>query len=182
MDGVGVAALFNYPWGITVSGSNLLLVEYTNQIVRCITISGAVVTTYAGTGVAGYADGPVASATFNGPLGIAVDAYSHVYVSHYTNSMVRMISEGEMLCRKRMFVGLKFFLKVSCPPLLDQAPALVLWMGSEPMLSLIVSIRLRRSQREVSSLLTKVTASFVPFQQQVVLCFASELSSFLFRL
>ncbi len=93
VNGTGTAASFNHPWGIAIDGSNNLYVgdEYNNMI-RKIT-SGGIVTTLAGTGVQGIANGLGSAATFNAPLGVAVDASgSHVYVADWQNNVVRKIT------------------------------------------------------------------------------------------
>jgi sugar lactone lactonase YvrE len=52
------------------------------------------VTTLAGTGVAGYKDGPAYQAQFNQPAGIAVDSAGTLYVVEEGNYAVRMIAGG----------------------------------------------------------------------------------------
>jgi sugar lactone lactonase YvrE len=51
-----------------------------------------VVTTFAGSGVAGYNDAAGLSAQFNNPQGVAVDSKGDVYVSDSFNNMIRMIT------------------------------------------------------------------------------------------
>jgi sugar lactone lactonase YvrE len=63
-DGVGVQAMFNKPAGLTLDSSgNLYVVETGGQRLRKITPSGSV-TTLAGSGFQGYADGTGTSASF----------------------------------------------------------------------------------------------------------------------
>ncbi|MBI2498041.1 MAG: gluconolaconase, partial [Opitutae bacterium] len=51
------------------------------------------VTTFAGaTGQSGSADGPGATARFNAPQGLAVDAAGNVYVADTGNHTIRMIT------------------------------------------------------------------------------------------
>ena len=73
-DGTGSAAQFYYPRGIAVDSSgNVYVGDTQNSRVRKITPAGAV-TTLAGSGVAGFADGTGTAAQFNGgPYGVAVD-------------------------------------------------------------------------------------------------------------
>jgi sugar lactone lactonase YvrE len=55
------------------------------------------VTTYAGNGDQGFANGPATSASFNSPKGIAVDASGNVYVADTGNNLIRQISlSGEV--------------------------------------------------------------------------------------
>lgn len=82
-DGIGAAAGFNYPWGITSDGSNLYVSDQSDGTIRKIVISSGVVTTLAGTsGMSGSADGIGPAARFSYPAGITVDATGlNLYVS-----------------------------------------------------------------------------------------------------
>ena len=51
-----------------------------------------VVSTLAGTGAAGSADGPGATATFNGPFGLGVDTSGNIYVADTNNEKIRKIT------------------------------------------------------------------------------------------
>jgi len=93
-DGVGTNARFNLAFSLAIdpSNSNLMYVTDGNNTIRKITLNDATVTTYAGTGSAGNADGPVAAATFNQPTGIAVDLSGNVYVADSANGLIRKIT------------------------------------------------------------------------------------------
>lgn len=80
-NGTGTAAQFNSPYGITIDTSgNLYVADFGNYLIRKITSAG-VVTTLAGSGVSGTADGTGASAQFYNPVGVAVDSSGNVYVT-----------------------------------------------------------------------------------------------------
>ena len=51
-----------------------------------------IVTTYAGTGVEGFVEGPLKTAQFNKPQNIAVDLQGNMYVTEYTGGRIRKIS------------------------------------------------------------------------------------------
>ena len=56
------------------------------------TTSEPIVTTYAGTGVKGFAEGTLKTAQFDKPNGIAVDGQGNVYVTEYAGSRIRKIA------------------------------------------------------------------------------------------
>ena len=81
-NGPGVAASFRSPFGVAVDARGTIYVaDRDNQVIRTITPFGFVTTLAGSTLVAGEVDGPVATARFSGPWGIAVDAIGNVYVA-----------------------------------------------------------------------------------------------------
>ncbi|MCX6951981.1 MAG: immunoglobulin domain-containing protein, partial [Verrucomicrobia bacterium] len=90
-NGPAATALFQNPTGVAVDAQgNIFVSDYTQRIRK---ISPArEVTTVAGTGQIGAADGPGLSARFNNPQGIAVDAAGTIYVADYNNNCVRKIA------------------------------------------------------------------------------------------
>ena len=91
-DGIGSAALFDGPEGVAVdSAGNVYVADYGNNEIRKITAAG-VVTTLAGSGAQGDADGTGKAASFNGPEGVAVDSAGNVYVADYGNNEIRKIT------------------------------------------------------------------------------------------
>lgn len=91
-DATGDNAAFSSPWGITRSSNgDLYVADRANHVIRKVTSSG-VVTTIAGNGVAGFADGTGTSAQFNSPFGIAVDRDDNLYVADYNNHRIRKIA------------------------------------------------------------------------------------------
>jgi len=86
----GTSASFNYPAGITTDGTNLYVADYGNHLIRKIVISTGVVTTLAGTGSSGSANGTGTSASFNLPYGITIDG-TNLYVADTFNYLIRKI-------------------------------------------------------------------------------------------
>ena len=94
-DGTGSAARFCFPRGIAIDATNnLYVVDAGNYTIRKITSSG-VVTTFVGTaGSQGIVDGTGSAARFYTPWGITVDSGGNLYVTEYTQHVVRKITSG----------------------------------------------------------------------------------------
>jgi len=96
-DGNFYEATFNNPHGIAVDGNGNIYVadRYNNQI-RKITAEG-MVSTLAGSGEIGDADGFGTEASFNEPWGLCADAEGNVYVADTRNNKIRKIdTEGNV--------------------------------------------------------------------------------------
>jgi hypothetical protein len=86
-----LAARFNAPDAIAADwGGNLFIADQSNNRVRRISPSGAV-TTLAGSGSAGFADGLGGAASFNYPQGVRVDSFGSVYVADVVNHRIRKV-------------------------------------------------------------------------------------------
>jgi sugar lactone lactonase YvrE len=94
VDGIGTAAVFDYPHGLAMDGAgNLYVAEYGNRLIRKIT-PAAVVTTIAGGGTS-LQDGPALSVSLDSISGIAYDPLSgNIYVSGYINHTIRKLTPG----------------------------------------------------------------------------------------
>ncbi|QTE34877.1 NHL repeat-containing protein [Mucilaginibacter gossypii] len=94
-DGQGAAASFHNPAGVALDASgNLYVADYANNKIRKVTPQG-MVTTIAGTGVYGFANGPGASASFRLPTDIAINSSGDLYVADLDNNMIRKIELGK---------------------------------------------------------------------------------------
>jgi hypothetical protein len=91
VDGPGATATFNNPQDVAVDAAGNVFVAEAGNRIRKVTAAG-VVSTVAGNGVAGFADGPAATARFNLPYGIDVDAAGVLYVADTTNRRIRTIA------------------------------------------------------------------------------------------
>src|SRR5215213_5974099 len=96
VDGPAAKAQFNGPMGLAVSGGGDIYVADTyNDVIRMITTEGQV-TTIAGGGTPGYADGEQKVALFDTPAGIIV-ANNTLIVADTGNSRLRKVSaEGNV--------------------------------------------------------------------------------------
>ncbi|WP_412476534.1 T9SS type A sorting domain-containing protein [Flavobacterium sp. TBRC 19031] len=89
-DGVGTAAQFNGPSGIcTDNNGNLYVTDYFNFKIRKIVIATGEVSTYTGS-TFGYANGDLATAQFNAPVGIC-KVGDYLYVTESINTKIRKI-------------------------------------------------------------------------------------------
>lgn len=94
-NGTGTFANFNNPYNAAIDNNkNLFIADYYNNLIRKITTPGAVVTTFAGNGSSGWADGTGTSASFNRPGGVTCDALGNVYVGDQDNNLIRKITPG----------------------------------------------------------------------------------------
>jgi len=91
-DGTGTEATFYYPWAIEIdSNDNLFVSDHANHLIRKIT-PGGVVTTFAGSGSAGSADGTGTAATFNTPTGLSFDSSGNLFVADWLGHNIRKIT------------------------------------------------------------------------------------------
>jgi sugar lactone lactonase YvrE len=91
-DGAGHSARFNWPTGVVSDlNGNRFVADYGNHVIRKIDRFG-IVTTFAGRGSAGFADGIGRMAKFNGPNAIAIDRSGTLFVADADNFRIRKIT------------------------------------------------------------------------------------------
>ncbi len=84
------------PAGVAVDDSgNVYIADTANNRVRKVSATG-LVTTVAGTGVAGYSGdgGPAIDAQLNSPEGVAVDNSGHIWIADTRNGRIRLVTIG----------------------------------------------------------------------------------------
>jgi DNA-binding beta-propeller fold protein YncE len=93
-DGTGASARFAGPAGVAVDGmGNVYVADSSNNTIRMVTPAGVVTTLAGSPGLAGFADGPGASALFDLPTDIAVNAAGTVaYVADAENGKIRKLA------------------------------------------------------------------------------------------
>ena len=92
-DGIGDAARFGEPRGVTTDGTYLYVTDSGNQTIRMVKIATREVTTIAGTPLSATTssvDGTGATATFGYPLGITTDE-SSLYITDASVNTIRRI-------------------------------------------------------------------------------------------
>jgi hypothetical protein len=91
-DSTGAQALFNQPLVSAPNGLGSVFVgDYSNNRIRVISVASGAVSTLAGSGAAGAADGVGTAATFNTPWGVAVDINGNVFIADTNNNKIRYI-------------------------------------------------------------------------------------------
>lgn len=101
VNGAGTVARFSSPWGIGVDASSNIYVAgngtwdggtyNADQSIRFISAGSYIVSTYAGSGSAGYADAIGEAAAFSAPVGVTIDKNGTVYVLDKNNNRIRKI-------------------------------------------------------------------------------------------
>ncbi len=97
--GPATAASLKYPMGVAADASgNVFVADYSNNCIRKINSAG-IITTLAGTTVAGYSgDGLAATlAKLNQPSGVAVDGSGNVFIADQANERIRMINSSGII-------------------------------------------------------------------------------------
>lgn len=101
-DGPGGIASFARPYGLSLDlEGNILVADEWNHKIRKIDAQG-IVSTIAGNGLVGAADGEVENASFNFPWDITVDSLGNIFVADGYNYVIRKITTDGMV---QSFVG-----------------------------------------------------------------------------
>ena len=94
-DGAAAVAKFNSPIGVAVdSAGKVYVADQLNHRIRVV--HNGQVTTLAGSGMDGFANGTAASAMFDTPFGVAVDGAGKVYVADKMNHRIRVVHNGQV--------------------------------------------------------------------------------------
>jgi len=93
--GAGTKSALNVPENIAFDAKgNMYIAEANGNRVR--KLSGGTIKTFAGssTGISGYGgdNGPATKATLSGPLGLAVDSQSNLYIADSNNNVIRKVN------------------------------------------------------------------------------------------
>ncbi|MGE0547113.1 MAG: hypothetical protein AB7O24_13755 [Kofleriaceae bacterium] len=92
-DGAADTAMFSVPIDVAVDSTGAVYVpEWLNMRVR--KIAGGMVSTFAGSGLEDYMDGPQATAAFAHPRALTIDTSNRVWVADQGNHRIRLIADG----------------------------------------------------------------------------------------
>ena len=99
--GQALSATFANPYQLTEdTHANLYVADLANNRIRKINIGSGIVTTVAGTGVAGYTGdlGAALNATLNAPMDVKLDQNGNLYIADANNFVIRQVngSTGEI--------------------------------------------------------------------------------------
>jgi len=99
-NGDGIAATdaqLSEPTGIAVDAMGIVYIaDAWNSRIRAV--SAGIISTLAGTGVAGYnGDGGIAVTELNIPYGVGLDAGGNIYIADYSNNLARYITRPTIL-------------------------------------------------------------------------------------
>ena len=92
--GAATSAALNSPAGLVMDNAgNLYIADVTNNRIRKVAAGTGIITTYAGTGVTGFAGdgGAAASAQFNTPARLALDSAGNLFIDDQSNNRIREI-------------------------------------------------------------------------------------------
>ena len=104
-NGTGTNAFFNQPHGIVVDATlNVYVSDTENGSIRKITPAG-VVTTFAGSASASFADGKRGAVRFAMPLGVAADVGGIIYIADTQNSVIRAMTPNGQVATVAGFPG-----------------------------------------------------------------------------
>jgi sugar lactone lactonase YvrE len=94
LDGLGRVAKFSSPGGVAIASDGFIYIaDEDNNAIRKVSPTGEV-TTLAGNGKVGNADGLGGEATFNYPIDLSLDDLGNVFVLDQRNRLIRKISPG----------------------------------------------------------------------------------------
>ncbi len=80
------------PLGIVIDSSGNVYASDQNNRIRKITTTTGIISTYVGTGTAGYDNGAATSATVNSPYGLGIDNSDNIYIADAGNNRIRNVT------------------------------------------------------------------------------------------
>jgi hypothetical protein len=100
--GDALSALLDSPFSVAVDKQgDIYIADTKNNRIRMVSAATNIITTVAGTGVAGYNDDTILAVTamLNYPAGICLDSANNLYICDAHNNLVRMVDTGGTIWR-----------------------------------------------------------------------------------
>ena len=97
--GAATSAKLQSPAGVAVNSGNIYIADMYNNKIRIVNSEG-IITTFAGTGMAGSSGdgGAATSAQLNGPIGVAIDStHGNLYIADSGNFKIRMMTSAGII-------------------------------------------------------------------------------------
>ncbi len=91
-DGPGASARFDHPSGLALDGNSLYVADEENHRIRRIDLTTGEVSTFAGSGLAGFVDSADGAPRFLNPTGLTVDSTGHLYIADSRNHRIRRVT------------------------------------------------------------------------------------------
>ena len=115
LNGTGTGAKFGRVRGMCVDASgNLFVADTDMQRIRKVTPAG-VVTSIAGNGIYGHADGTGEAAKFFNPAGITIDGSGNLYVADTSNQCIRKVTQAGVVTTIAGQIGTWVNKLIYCP-------------------------------------------------------------------
>ena len=92
-DGPADVARFSYVGAVTMHSDTIYVADSSNNRIRKVTSTG-IVSTFAGSGVAGFIDADGTNSQFSSPQGIAVNILGTLFVADSNNNRIRRITSS----------------------------------------------------------------------------------------
>jgi hypothetical protein len=97
-DAKGILARFNQPTGVVLARNGLVVADTRNQVLRFVDVNTGMVSLLAGKlQKIGGIDGSADTATFNYPLGLAVDSKGNIYIADSKNNAIRVLNTANQV-------------------------------------------------------------------------------------
>eukprot|EP01038_Epipyxis_sp_PR26KG_P011337 gene11338-15203_t len=93
--GAATSALLNYPYGVWVDKqNNMYIADTNNNVIRKVSLSTNIISTFAGNSVSGYSGngGAATSASLKNPRGVFGDTIGNIYIADSANNVIRQVA------------------------------------------------------------------------------------------
>ncbi len=160
--GAATAATLNQPVAlVTDAMGNLFITDRSGNVVRRVDAQTGIISTVAGTGVAGYSgdNGPSISAKLNAPQSAVLDAAGNLYIADTSNNVVREVSASTGIIKTIAGTGTYGYGGDGGDPLSAKFSSIV-GVGADPAGNVLIADANNNAVREVNAAHTLITTTF----------------------